>query len=276
MGQSLCGLRSDLKAHSCRNVRPWRSREAPGLCAALGAIALILYLWQAATAAAQQRIAVPAGGGITQPIVLYVAERPVASAVLLPGSSGLLLTARNNFLVRVAGDFAAAGITAAVADAPSDQPGGVDDVFRASAAEAADVAAITAFLRARVAVPVWLVGNSRGSISAANAAARLGPPGISGLVLTSSVWDGGMRQVSLGGIHVPTLIVHNRSDSCPASGFLGAAPALAALTSAPAKELIAVQSSSRSGSPCEGKSPHGYLGIEARVVGLIAGWIKSH
>jgi hypothetical protein len=90
------------------------------------------------------------------------------------------------------------------------------------------------------------------------------------------VWNGGMRQVALSDIRVPTLIVHNRNDSCPASPFRGAAPALTELASVPAKELIAVQSSSEAGNPCEGKSPHGYLGIEASVVGLIAGWIKSH
>jgi alpha/beta superfamily hydrolase len=276
IGQSGRCLVSDIKARCSWTTWPLRSREPFGLRTALGVIALMLCLLPAATAAAQQRIDVQVGGGITQPIALYAADRAVASAILFPGSSGSLMTVRNNFLVRVAGEFAAAGITAAVADVPSDQRGGVDDTFRASQAEAADIAAIAAFLRARVAAPVWLVGTSRGSISAANAAARLGPPGISGLVLTSSVWNGGMRQVALSTIRIPTLIVHNRNDSCPASPFHGAAPALTALTAAPAKELIAVQSSSESGNPCEGKSPHGYFGIETQVVGLIAGWIKSH
>jgi pimeloyl-ACP methyl ester carboxylesterase len=225
---------------------------------------------------AQQRIELAAGAGITQPVYLHPASQPIASAVLFPGGSGAVGAVRNNFLLRVADAFAAAGVTAAVADTPSDRPNGMDRSFRATDRQATDTAAIVDFLRHRAPVPVWLIGTSNGTISAANAAFRLGPQRTAGLVLTSAVWDGGIRQVPLGEIRVPTLIVHNRRDGCVSSPFAQAEPALAALTAAPAKELIAVTSSAERSAPCEAKSPHGYLGIEDQVVGLIVAWIKTH
>jgi len=224
----------------------------------------------------QQHIDLPSRPGVTQPIDLTEAVHPIASAILYPGGPGVLSRGRNNFLVRVAGAFAAAGVTAAVADAPSDHAGGLNDEARAGDAQAADATAIVAFLRSRAPVPVWLIGTSRGSISAANAAVRLGPPSIAGVVLTSAVWGGGMAAVPVNRLRVPTLIVHNRDDSCRFSPFAGAEQAYAALTAAPAKQLIAVAGGWLRGDPCEWYSPHGYRGIEDQVVPPIVGWIRSH
>ena len=96
--------------------------------------------------------------GVNQPIVLYPAAHPAASAVPFPGGSGAVSAVRRNFLIRTADDFAAAGVTVAIADAPSDHPGAVDPAFRASEAQAIDTAAMVAFLRNRAPVPVWLFG----------------------------------------------------------------------------------------------------------------------
>jgi len=213
---------------------------------------------------------------VTQPIYLTAARNPVASAILFPGGSGIVSAVRNNFLLRVVGDLAAAGLTAAVADAPSDHSWGPGVEGRATAAQAADTAAIVAFLRSRAAVPVWLVGTSNGSISAANSGVRLGPPLIAGVVLTSSVWAGGMSMVPFSTLRVPVLIVHNRNDSCKTSPFAQAEQEFATLTLAPAKQFIAVAGGSLRGNPCDAMSPHGYLGIEDQVVPPIIAWIKSH
>jgi pimeloyl-ACP methyl ester carboxylesterase len=135
---------------------------------------------------------------------------------------------------------------------------------------------IGAFLRSRAPMPVWLVGTSNGTISAANAAVRLGPSRIAGVVLTSSVWLGGIEAAHFETLRVPTLIVHNRNDGCRLSPFGQAAPALASLHDARARQLIVVSSSASLSAPCAAMSPHGYLGIEKQVVGLIADWIKAH
>ena len=180
--------------------------------------------------------------GVDQPIFLHPAAHPAASAVLFPGGSGAVSAVRRNFLIRAADDFAALGVTVAIADAPS----------------------------------VWLVGTSNGAISAANLGVRLGPSQIAGVVLTSSVWIDGMGATHFQTQRVPTLIVHNRDDGCPTSPFDQAAPALASLHNAPAMELIAVSGSASLSGPCERMSPHGYWGLEKQVVQRIADWIKTH
>jgi hypothetical protein len=63
------------------------------------------------------------------------------------------------------------------------------------------------------------------------------------------------------------LVVSNQSDTC-AVGPPGDAPnVLAALTRSPHKELVMVTSSqiARRSDPCEGMSPHGYLGMVTSV-----------
>jgi hypothetical protein len=50
-----------------------------------------------------------------------------------------------------------------------------------------------------------------------------------------------------------------------------------ALKKAPVKELMTFAGGSPAISPpCEAKAPHGYLGLEARVVAAIAAWIRAH
>jgi hypothetical protein len=237
----------------------------------------LVMLGATVVAHAAEKFDLPSGRpGVTQPIYLHPAAHPAASAVMFPGGSGAVYAVRKNFLVRMADDFAAAGITVAIADTPSDHPGGVEPAFRASEAQAIDTAAVVAFLRMRAPVPVWLVGTSNGTISTANAGVRLGPPRIAGVVLTSSVWIGGMQATGFQALRVPTLIVHNRHDGCLLSPFDQAAPALASMHNAPMKELIVVSSSGSLSGPCDAMSPHGYLGIEQQVVQQIANWIKTH
>jgi pimeloyl-ACP methyl ester carboxylesterase len=235
-------------------------------------------------AAAQNRIDLPTRPGVTQPVYVTTVPNPAATVLLFPGDLGVVAKLRYNFLLRTEPDFVALGLTVAVVDAPSDQSNGMSDEFRMSAAHAIDVAAVIAAMRQRAEVPVWLVGTSRGTISAASLAVRLGPPlitpgiapGIAGVVLTSTVWQSPVSQVRLEDIRVATLIVHNRNDGCIASPFGLAGYGLRRLSAAPAKELIAVSSSAQRSAPCDALSPHGYLGIEQQVVQLVAAWIKAH
>lgn len=239
------------------------------------AVWLLVLVLAAGSAAAEDRIELHSRPGIVQPILYVPASAPVASAVLFPGGGGVIAGVRNNFLMRVRGEFATQGISVAVIDVPSDHAD-AGNGYRAGADAAADVAAVVAFLKTKAAVPVWLIGTSRGSISAANAAARLGPSQIDGVVLTSSVWNGGMDLVPLTPIVVPTLIVHNRDDQCRHSPVSGAAPALVTLTNASAKELLLVSGGDSRGDPCGALSHHGYLGIENQVMAPVVAWIKSH
>jgi alpha/beta superfamily hydrolase len=236
---------------------------------------LVLALLAFTAPAFAEAVTLPTRPGVTVPFSYLPAPSPTRSVILFTGASGVVAATRNNFLLRVADRFVAAGFSVAIADVPSDHATGLPDEFRAGPDNAVDIAAIAAFLQQRAAVPVWLIGTSRGTISAAAAAARIGPPRIAGLVLTSTVWRAG-DFLMLDQIQVPTLIVHNRDDGCAQSPFSSASAGLAGLRAAPAKDLVAVSGGTSKSGPCEALSPHGYYGIESQVVPAIIDWIKAH
>ncbi len=230
---------------------------------------------------AQDRLDVPVRPGVTEPVYLTPATKPVGTVVLFPGGSGVVGAVRNNFLLRVAPRFAEAGFNVAVVDTPSDVPGGMGWQFRASAEHGRDVAAIVAAVKARFPAPLWLIGTSRGSVSAGNGAVVVGPgpgpgPGaVAGVVLTSSVWMRGMPLVAAERIKVPVMIVHNRDDGCSESPFDGVEPFRARLTAAPSVKFVPVSGGSSRSEPCQAMSPHGYLGIEDQAVGPIVAWMRG-
>jgi alpha/beta superfamily hydrolase len=230
----------------------------------------------ARAAVAEETVTLPTRLGVTEAVLFLEAPHPAASVIFFPGGDGVTSGEPDNFVLRIRSAFLAQGLTVAVADAPSDKAGGIPIDFRAGAAAGQDAAAIVAFLKSKAPAPVWLLGISNGSISAANAAARLGHAQIAGVVLTSSVWSGGMNQVPLGDIPVPVFMVHSRDDSCRLSPFAGTAAGLDALVKAPAKELLAVSGGRLAGNPCKAHSPHGYYGIEDQVVPQTIAWIKAH
>lgn len=228
--------------------------------------------------AAETKVDLQTRSGITQQVVFMPAPQPVGGVILFPGGNGVLSRLQGNFLLRVADRFAAGGYNVAIVDSPSDHPNGMGTPFRIGEAHARDISAVATFLRAKTPGPVWAVGTSRGSISAANVGARLGPTVISGIVLTSSVWASGMEGVPLGQIAVPTLVVHNRDDGCAEAPFAGTTEAMAQLTKAPAKELIAVAGGNGRGrgDPCNAGSAHGFQGIEDGVVKQTLAWMGAH
>lgn len=244
-------------------VRAWLAVAAVSIAAGLAAHA-------------DEQLVLPTRPGVTEPVEFIAATAPRASVVLLIGGNGVLAVTRQNFLYRVRGAFVAGGLNVVVVDAPSDHRSGLDPTFRASAEHAQDIAAAIAFVKAKAALPVWLVGTSNGSISAANGAVRLGPAQLAGIVLTSSVWSGGMSLVPYNQIAVPVFVVHNRDDGCPSAPFAGAELAMTQLAKAPAKEFLPVSGGTSKSRPCEALAPHGYYGIEDKVVPQMVKWIVAH
>jgi len=227
--------------------------------------------------------------GVTQPFLFLRPPRaPVASVVLLAGGAGRLGLAgygpgwvNTNFLVRNRARFAERGFLVAVPDAPSDRPQGLDGV-RSNREHAEDIRALIAWLRRAAPVPVWLVGTSMGTVSAASAAARLGAEGPDGLVLTSTVTRRSRGRgestddVPLADIGVPTLVVHHKDDGCPFTPYGDTALLVRALRHAPRRELLTFEGGDPPRSaPCEPLAPHGYLGLDERVVEAIAAWIAA-
>ena len=139
--------------------------------------------------------------GVTQKYILITPQKPVAAVILfaggtgnldLPGASGWPVSGwdQSNFLVRSRDDFAAHGFAVAVVDAPSDRKEriGMLGGFRNSAKHVTDIDAVTAHLERTVRVPVWLIGTSRGTESAAYVAIHAKEK-VAGLVLMSSMTE---------------------------------------------------------------------------------------
>lgn len=183
---------------------------------------------------------------------------------------GALSNPEANFLVRSRALFVAPDIAAAVLDVPSDNPGGMSDRFRMGAEHAEDIGRVMDFLKTRFprATDFYLVGTSRGTLSAAYAGRRL-EDRLKGIVLTSEVLE---ESRPLKGARVPVLLVHHRRDGCRSSAY-GAAQRLSRELGVP---LITVDGGSPPVTgPCEPGSPHGYWGREAETVEMILRWIRG-
>ena len=214
-------------------------------------------------------------------------QRIVASLILFAGGSGNIgLTPtgsfrnlKGNFLLRSRDYFVRQNMLVAIVDVPSDRNS--LDKFRASRSHALDIGAVIEWLRQTADAPVWLVGTSRGTISAAGVAGRLGREGPDGLVLTSTLFGpskrGSVFDAKLKAIRQPVLLVHHKNDGCAVTPYKKARSFERRLPNAAAYELITIEGGvTNIGKPCGGKSPHGFLGQEARVVETITGWIKSN
>jgi len=228
--------------------------------------------------------------GVTQSYLLLIPEKPLATVILFAGYGGYLDITQDgiqqpseNFLVRTRNKFAARNFMTAVVDVPSDFKG-VDGIlgWRATETHAQDLQKIMSTLRQKADVPLWLVGTSRGTISAANAAARLQENGADGLVLTATVVTAGGRNpgyigdVALDKIQIPTMIVHHDEDDCVVCEFYEAKRLPAELTNAPKVEFVAFSGGkqAKSGS-CGPLSEHGFFGLEDSVVDTISTWILA-
>jgi pimeloyl-ACP methyl ester carboxylesterase len=245
-------------------------------------VALCLFVSSAQIYAAESKVELPTRPGVTQSfLVTQPSGTPVGSIILFTGGSGILGQTMKNFLIRSRGKFAAAGFLVASVDTPSDIKSGFNMLSRSSAAHAQDIAAVIVWLRQQAPGPVWLIGTSNGTISAANVAARLKTGGADGLVMTSSFVPAAAQSqpmsnyIDVGAIEIPTLFVHNKDDACPTSQIANVEPLMARFTHAPRKELITVSGGNPPQSDaCESFAPHGYFGIENEVVGDIVRWIK--
>jgi len=225
--------------------------------------------------------------GAEQVFLFMKVKRPVASVILFAGGGGTLNIENGvinqmagNFVVRSRFRFASEGFNVAVVDSPSDYRnlrGARDTLFHAL-----DIKGVIAYLREASNVPVWLIGTSRGTISAANAASRLKEGGADGLVLTSTLFisggvGGAIWDVDLGSITVPTLFVHHKKDRCRLTPYTPGAPEMKDLRNSPKVEQIAFEGGLRGGGRhCDGSGPHGFLGIEDEVVRAIGNWIKAN
>lgn len=250
-------------------------------------ILLLTLLCVAPALHAEESVMLDTRPGVKQGFLLLQPDaKPVAAVILFAGGNGDLgLDGKprlTNFLVRSRELFASHDFLVAVVDAPSDRKGttGMLGGFRASAEHAADIDAVIAYLHKQADVPVWLVGTSRGTESAASVSARAKQQ-IAGLVLTSSMTEansGGtaVTEMALDRIKLPVLIVAHRDDGCHHTPAEGAERIKQGLTAAKVEVRYFTGGDRPRSKPCEAKSAHGFFGIEKEVVDAIAGFIKAN
>ena len=241
-------------------------------------------------AGAQEIVTLPTRVNITQSYFLTSLPKQLqAGAILFPGSGGLIRLrseggqpkfAGGNFLVRSRAEFVRRGVVAAILDAPSDQQRGwgMSDEFRLGEDHAVDISAVIVDIRKRLPnLPLFLIGTSRGTISAAALAARLNHP-IAGTVLTATMFRSagqrskepgpGLSKFDFASISVPLLFAHHVSDQCSVTPYGDAArlsdkfPLITVWGGLPPES-----------GPCEARSQHGFLGKEADTVEQIVNWM---
>ncbi len=252
---------------------------------------LVLLICSIAGAAqAQEVVQLSTRPGVTQSYFLArVPQEPRAIAVLFPGSGGLInLRSENgqikfgqdNFLVRSRAEFVKRGAIAAIVDAPSDQQKGwgMRDEFRFGEQHFTDMFAVMADLGKRFpGVLLFLIGTSRGTVSAANLGARFGQQ-VAGVILTSTVFRAtGPRSTEPGpelsrfdfaGIKIPLLFAHHVSDQCAATPYADAQRL------SDKYPLISVVGGLQAKSDaCDPFSPHGYYGKESETIAEIVNWM---
>jgi hypothetical protein len=234
---------------------------------------------------AQELVTLPTRPGVT--LSFFIANmgkvQPRAAALMLIGGGGNIRLrveegqirfGQQNFLPRSRREFIAEGILPVILDNPTDQQAGegMTDDFRAGAAHTADLRAVLADVKRRYpGLPVFLVGTSRSTISAAYQARALGDA-LSGAVLSSSLFRTRDLPVlavfDFASIRIPFLFVHHRADTCRSTPYfdaerLGARYPLVSVSGGKPPET----------GPCDPLSPHGYFGKEAETVAAIAAWM---
>jgi hypothetical protein len=182
-----------------------------------------------------------------------------------------------NFLVRSRRHWLDEEILVLTVDAPSDQWSSFSQQFRENPRYGEDVKALLVEVGRRYAIDDWtLVGTSEGSISAFHAG-RMNSDLAQRVILTASVFVAGRNGPGLSGVSwdAPAsrlLWVHHESDPCTYTPYRSAQQ-FAVKSRSP---LLTVRGGGpERGKPCEARSAHGFVGVEAETVLAMRSWVKT-
>ena len=228
---------------------------------------------------------------------------PDLSTVRLGPTQNFLVRQRNNFAGPTASDTAEPDLTFNVImmDVPSDHTGGYPydttkgTSFRKSANHQSDIADVIAYARTSFGVPVWLVGTSNGSTSAAKGAliaaqnpdtSKPADGGPDGVVLTSAITlstdPNDVLGMDLKDIALTAMIVVDSQDQCPNSDQPAArvneiARHLTTSLDFRGKTVATPTPYSTDASEyCQGDGYHGFSKGEGSAVYPIRAWIAGH
>jgi len=245
-------------------------------------------------ACAEEMVTLKTRAGVSQRFILIKPDKPKASVILFAGGHGKLNLpesfndqeipwGKNNFLVRSRNIFARQGLMVAVVDAPSDiksdsYRNGMKGGFRTTAEHFTDIDHVIRYLRKQAKIPIWLVGTSRGTESAAYIAynSKQRPDGV---VLTASMSVANkngeaVTEMALQKITIPAYVAAHEEDDCFVTPPHGAREIFNMLINSKRKVLKMFTGGDEliSGA-CNAKSHHGFLGLEEKVVKDISKFI---
>jgi pimeloyl-ACP methyl ester carboxylesterase len=255
-------------------------RLGTALCAGL----TLLIGHSAAFAAENSPVKIAPRPGVSLLFYYMKQEGASASVVLLTGGAGGIglkdgVPTSNNFLIRSRDHFAGHKFNIAVVGRPSDIQD-LDYPSRISAEHVEDLRRVVSYLKKDTALPVLLVGTSRGSVSATAAAIAFGNQELAGIVLTASVTSaskaGAVPQQRLDAVRIPVLVLHHQYDACWVCRPREVPRIISGLKNAPVKKLVMVDGGGDPrGDPCEPLHWHGFIGMEKEAVDIIGDWIKN-
>ena len=222
--------------------------------------------------------------GVTVSFYYMKQDRARATVILLPGGKGTIdlkagTPSSDDFLVRSREYFFANGFNVAIVDKPDDV-NELKFIARISSQHTDDIQQIALYVKEDTRLPVWLIGTSRGTISATAAAVAMEDNSLSGIVLTSSITStstpGAVPSQNLARIRIPVLVVHHEEDSCKICDPNEVPDIMDGLCNSPIKKAVLVKGGSwPRGNTCGSRHKHGYVGIEEKVVALISHWIQK-
>ncbi|MCK4707980.1 MAG: hypothetical protein KAU21_05130, partial [Gammaproteobacteria bacterium] len=184
--------------------------------------------------------------------------------------------------------FVAEGYHVLLMDVPSDLQLSATGLtlYRLSAEHTSDIQAVINYARDTFpGLPVWLMGVSRGTASAANATVMLtdtlSVP--DGLVLVASLTRPGVAQseslefIPLELIAVPVALVHHEKDACPATPVedVNVLKKRLKINAKKVKKMIFNGGSNPIQGDCAPLSYHTFFGIERKVINKLTKWVSE-
>jgi len=228
--------------------------------------------------------------GVVQDILVEQPNDSKANLILFAGGKGKIKLStskyktNNNFLIRSRHLFAASNFITVLVDAPSDKQGklGMLKGFRNSQQHLQDIEVVIDYIRSLNNKPIWLVGTSRGTESAAYVAVNLNSK-IDGLVLTSSISKTNNKGTSvtdldLDKLTVPVLAIHHKNDKCKTTKpeVIKDIHRKSYNSSRVETRLFTGGDTPKSNNPCQARTYHGYFGIEDEVINFITSFINQN
>ena len=251
------------------------------------AFALFILFVNSTFAAQEQFVNLPTRENVSVPSWVITPEKVEASVILFSGGGGDIqisedgIGKKGNFIIRSRYHFVDNNFVVYIPDVPSDY----DDLLGARIGKdhVTDVKKMIQWLREKYPDKhVWLAGTSRGTISVASVAANSdvndGPDGIVMTATVTQETNSGKDSVystQVENIVVPTLLSHHKRDACYVTLFEDIDDLYDDLVRVKQKEIFAYTGGLNIGDECQGKSYHGFNGIEEEVVDDISAWIKS-